>query len=52
VQDDGITIKIVNVRGASLPSTGGAGTGAFTVLGSVLALGAGWLLFRRRMQIM
>lgn len=52
VQDDGITIKIVNVRGASLPSTGGVGTGAFTVLGSVLALGAGWLLFRRRMQIM
>lgn len=47
--------KFSLLRGAAateLTTTGGAGTGVFTVLGSVLALGAGWLLFRRRMQIM
>ena len=31
-----------------LPSTGGPGTTSFTVLGTILIAGAGWLLWRRR----
>ena len=39
---------VENIPGASLPSTGGAGTRIFTILGSILILGAGVLLWRRR----
>ena len=39
------TVK--NNPGAALPSTGGPGTRLFTILGSILILGAGVLLWRR-----
>ena len=39
---------IPNEPGAALPSTGGPGTRLFTLLGSILILGAGALLCRRR----
>ena len=40
--------KVGNDKGAALPYTGGPGTGFFTILGSILILGAGALLWRRR----
>ena len=39
--------KIRNDAGYELPSTGGPGTRIFTILGSILILGAGVLLWRR-----
>ena len=39
---------IENVPGAALPASGGPGTRLFTILGGILALGAGVLLWRRR----
>ena len=42
------TLKIMNTAGYELPSTGGPGTRIFTILGSILILGAGALLWRRR----
>ena len=40
---------IINKQpGAALPNTGGPGTRLFTILGSILILGAGVLLWRRR----
>ncbi|MBQ9061604.1 MAG: Cna B-type domain-containing protein [Eubacterium sp.] len=42
------TVKIGNTPGASLPHTGGPGTRPFTILGSILILGAGLLLWRKR----
>ena len=50
---DGQTIKNMKVElgGPELPSTGGPGTRLFTILGSILILGAGVLLWRRRRTI-
>ena len=46
-------VHVVNQTGAELPSTGGMGTTAFYVLGSMLALSAAVLLItRRRMRNM
>ena len=42
---------IGNTPGAALPNTGGPGTRLFTILGSILILGAGVLLWRRRRLI-
>ena len=44
-------ILVKNTPGAALPSTGGPGTRIFTILGSLLILGAGVLLWRRRRLI-
>ena len=43
--------SIGNEPGAALPNTGGPGTRLFTLLGSILILGAGILLWRRRRTI-
>ena len=45
--------KIINrpVEAYELPSTGGPGTRLFTILGSILILGAGVLMWRRRRTI-
>ena len=40
--------KVENEPGAALPSTGGSGTAPFTIPGSLMLLGAGVLLWRRR----
>ena len=40
--------RITNNPGVELPATGGPGTRLFTILGSILILGAGILLWRRR----
>ena len=45
------TVFVGNEPGAALPSTGGPGTRLFTILGSILILGAGVLLWRRRRLI-
>ena len=45
------TITVKNTPGAALPNTGGPGTRLFTILGSILILGAGLLLWRRRRYI-
>ena len=42
------TVTVRNIAGFVLPSTGGPGTRLFTILGSILLLGAGLLLWRRR----
>ena len=44
--DNQFTVR--NTPGAALPNTGGPGTRLFTILGSILILGAGVLLWRRR----
>ena len=44
-----ITVK--NTPGASLPNAGGPGTRRFSILGSIMILGAGVLLLRRRRMI-
>lgn len=41
-------ITITNTLGVELPHTGGPGTRLFTILGSILILGAGALLWRKR----
>jgi len=46
-----LTIIVGNEPGAALPYTGGPGTRLFTILGSILILGAGVLLWRRRRLI-
>ena len=45
------TITVKNNAGAELPKAGGSGTRIFTILGSILILGAGVLLWRRRRTI-
>ncbi len=45
------TITVKNTPGAPLPNAGGSGTQLFTILGSILTLGAGVLLWRRRRLI-
>ena len=42
------TFTIGNTPGAILPASGGPGTRLFVILGSILVLGAGILLWRRR----
>lgn len=46
-----IYYRIINNPGVELPATGGSGTQFFTILGSILILGAGVLLLRRRRLI-
>ena len=41
-------LEVYNNPGVELPHTGGPGTRLFTILGSILILGAGVLLWRRR----
>jgi len=43
-----IDLKIANEPGVALPHTGGPGTRLFTIFGSILILGAGALLWRKR----
>ena len=45
------TAIVGNTPGIALPNTGGPGTRLFTILGSILTLGAGVLLWRRRRLI-
>lgn len=45
------TFTVGNTPGAALPNAGGQGTGLFTILGSILSLGAGILLLRRRRAV-
>ena len=49
--DGELTIVVGNTPGVELPHTGGPGTRLFTILGSILILGAGVLLWRRRRLI-
>ena len=42
------SFTVGNTPGAALPNTGGPGTRLFTILGSILILGAGVLLWKRR----
>lgn len=49
--ETGFTFVVENPPGEPLPSTGGPGTRLFTVLGTILILGAGVLLWRRRRLI-
>ena len=44
-------VTVTNEPGTPLPHTGGPGTRIFTILGSILFLGAGVLLWRRRRLI-
>ena len=44
-------MTITNIPGVALPSTGGPGTRIFTILGGILILGAGMLLWKRRRKI-
>ena len=39
---------IPNTPGVALPNTGGPGTGLYTILGMILTVGAGLLLWRRK----
>ena len=49
-REEGYTLVVTNNAGYELPSTGGPGTRLFTIFGSTLILGAGVLLWRRRMH--
>ena len=51
LEDNKLTIVVGNTPGIALPNTGGPGTRLFTILGSILTLGAGVLLWRRRRTI-
>jgi LPXTG-motif cell wall-anchored protein len=51
LENNNTTIVVQNPHGGMLPSTGGPGTGLFTILGSLLTAGAGWMLWRRRKLI-
>lgn len=42
------TAEVANSTGAELPETGGMGTTIFYILGSIMALGAGVLLFAKK----
>ena len=50
-EDDPATFIVGNTPGAALPNSGGTGTRLFTILGSILILGAGVLLWRRQRLI-
>ena len=47
-EDSSTSETIVNLSGATLPSTGGIGTTIFYILGAILVLGAGIVLVTRR----
>ena len=49
-REEGYTLVVTNNAGYELPSTGGPGTRLFTIFGGTLILGAGVLLWRRRMH--
>ena len=49
-REEGYTLVVTNNAGYELPSTGGPGTRLFTIFGGTLILGAGVLLWRRRMR--
>lgn len=46
--DNTLTTTIVNKKGTTLPTTGGAGTTMFYIIGSILAIGAAVLLITKR----
>ena len=47
-----LTADVVNLKGSLLPSTGGMGTTVFYVIGGILVIGAGIVLFtRKRMSV-
>lgn len=46
-----IKLTVYNIPGAELPHTGGPGTTPFMILGALLAVGAGLLLFIKRRRI-
>lgn len=48
---DAQALEIVNNKGTTLPETGGIGTTIFYIVGAVLVLGAGVILFVRRRMI-
>ena len=48
---EGNDFIIPNTPGAALPNTGGPGTRLFTILGSILILGAGLMLWRKHVTI-
>ena len=47
----GYQLKVVNDVGVKLPGTGGPGTRFFTIIDSILLIGTGVLLWRRRRMI-
>ena len=47
-EDGVVKVKIYNLRGSTLPSTGGMGTTILYLVGTILVLGAGILLVTRR----
>lgn len=47
-EGDNITLKIENLSGVTLPSTGGIGTTIFYVVGGILVLGAAVLLITKK----
>ena len=51
VEAQNAVFAVENTPGAALPNTGGPGTRLFTILGTILILGAGVLLWRRRRLI-
>ena len=48
---DPYTLTVTNNAGLELPSTGGSGTRLYTIFGSILILGSGVLLWKRRRLI-
>lgn len=49
IMDDGsLTADVINNKGSLLPSTGGMGTTIFYILGGILVVGAGVVLFARK----
>ena len=52
LEDNKLKVTIVNNKGVELPSTGGAGTTMFYIIGSILVIGAGIVLVaKRRMNL-
>ena len=51
-EDGSLTADVINKQGSLLPSTGGIGTTIFYVIGGILVIGAGVILFtRKRMSV-
>ncbi len=46
----GYTLQINNLSGYELPSTGGSGTAALTIAGTILAITSGFVISRRRKE--
>ena len=47
-EQEGTTITVTNNKGSTLPSTGGMGTTILYIVGAVLVIGAGVVLFTKR----